>query len=156
MKQINGEKSEKNETTEKGKCVQKEGVFRLLLRSFDLRFYTVRSQHFISSICEFLSFFLTSTLVLKMHYSLYLDIIGNIFGNTHLKTSELQLVLVIFFSPRCTLAQWLRAWSLRSQTSRFEYTLLSFTLSLLLRLSTSVPTGPYNGDNNCIYFLGLL
>ena len=26
VKQINGEKSEKNETTEKGKCVQKEGV----------------------------------------------------------------------------------------------------------------------------------
>ena len=142
MKQINGEKSEKNETTEKGKCVQKEGVFRLL-RSFDLRFYTVRSQHFVSSICELLSFFLTCTIILKMHYSLYLDIIGNIFGNIHLKTSKLQLVLVLFSPPKMYLSIVVK--SLESQKSdflRFEYTLLSFTLSLLLRLSTSVPHPP--------------
>lgn len=43
---INGENSEKNETTEKGKCVQKEGVllgyYSDLLIRISFRFYTVR------------------------------------------------------------------------------------------------------------------
>lgn len=61
-----------------------------------------------------LSFFLTCT-ILKMHYSLYLDIIGDIFGNMCWKTSKLQLVLVIFFPPKMYLSIVVK--SLESQKS---------------------------------------